>query len=163
MSQSREAAAFSMKRAKRYAAAKRLTDSHVCVANNSGGCAHLLCLQIRDAIDRVLAVAWKLSSIVRAFASRLGGMVAEAAWVREQWREHDAAMRALVYKVQTMQSDRDLRVREFAKVRRLPSVVYLCVCVCVILQATERCVSSSTSQHLCVRLNFNAFYPEQDA
>ncbi|TYZ66851.1 hypothetical protein PybrP1_002470 [[Pythium] brassicae (nom. inval.)] len=89
--------------------------------------------EILDAVDRVLAVAWKLSAFVRTSESQLSGTTtAQVAWARDLRRDHDAATRDFVARLQALQSGRDRSVREFAT-------------------------------HVSTRLTFNAFYTEQDA
>lgn len=76
-----------------------------------------VCEQIHNAISRVFAIAWKFSSFMRTYESQLGMIVGEAAWVRDLWREHDAALRELVSKLQLVRSDQGRSMREFSKVR----------------------------------------------
>lgn len=84
----------------------------------------------------------------------------EATWVRDLWRDHDAALRELISTLQVMRSNQGRSMREFSAVRLLSS--YKAACHfrhSTDLLALRVCVSHE--QHLHIRLNFNEFFPEQ--
>ncbi|KAF1330452.1 Gamma-tubulin complex component 6, partial [Globisporangium splendens] len=72
--------------------------------------------EIHKLITQTFDIAVKLSSYVRTHESRLSGDThADAERAQGLWKEHNATLRALVDKLQGIESDREHFVREFAK------------------------------------------------